>query len=167
MVGWLSLKNIKNMKKIKKIIRGCLFSSLSPNPSPLKRGYTLMELMVVVAIMGVILLASPKIFENSFKFMRLAFARAEIQKNSRASLSNINRELRQAYASSIVVDELAGMPPHSRITFTRYMSDGSTRLVSYYQNGKKLYLSLDGSDGKMIADKLKYIAFSYPKTDDE
>ena len=124
-----------------------------------------MELMVVVAIMGVILLASPKIFENSFKFMRLAFARAEIQKNSRASLSNINRELRQAYASSIVVDELAGMPPHSRITFTRYMSDGSTRLVSYYQDGKKLYLNINGAGGKMVVGSLRYIAFSYPKTD--
>ena len=131
-----------------------------------KPGYTLMELMVVVAIMGVVLLASPQIFKNAFRFVRLSFARAEIQKNARGSLSNINRELRQAQASSIVIDQVAGMPPHSRITFTRYIPDGGTRQVSYYQNGRKLYLSINGSTGKMIADKLKYIAFSYPKTDD-
>ncbi|MEA3307695.1 MAG: prepilin-type N-terminal cleavage/methylation domain-containing protein [Elusimicrobiota bacterium] len=153
--------------KFKKIIRGFLLSPLSPLPSPLRRGYTLMELMVVVAIMGVILLASPKIFKNAFRFVRLSFARAEIQKNARGSLSNINRELRQAVASSVVVDQVTGQPPHSRITFTRYRPDGTTRQVSYYQDGKKLYLSTDGSAGKMIADQLKYIVFSYPKTDDD
>jgi prepilin-type N-terminal cleavage/methylation domain-containing protein len=139
------------MKKIKKI----------------KPGYTLMELMIVVAIMGILLLAAPKIFKNAFRFVRLSFARAEIQKNARGSLGNINRELRQAIASSIVIDQATDMPPHSRITFTRYRPDGSTREVSYYQNGKKLYLSIDGSDGRMVADELKYIAFSYPKTDDD
>ena len=126
-----------------------------------------MELMIVVAIMGIVLLAAPKIFKNAFRFVRLSFARAEIQKNARGSLQNINRELRQAIASSIVIDQLTGMPPHSRITFTRYRPDDSTREVSYYQNGKKLYLSIEGADGKIVADKLKYIAFSYPKTDDD
>lgn len=154
-------------RKFKKIIRGFLLSPLSPKSSPLKRGYTLMELMIVVAIMGILLLAAPQIFKNAFRFVRLSFARAEIQKNARGSLSNINRELRQAQASSIVIDQLTDMPPHSRITFTRYTPDGSTRQVSYYQKGKKLYLSIDGADGKMVANYLKYIAFSYPKTDDD
>jgi prepilin-type N-terminal cleavage/methylation domain-containing protein len=132
-----------------------------------KKGYTLMELMIVVAIMGIVLLAAPRIFKNAFRFVRLSFARAEIQKNARGSLGNINRELRQAVASTIVIDQDTGMPPHSRITFTRYRPDGNTRQVSYYQNGKQLFLSIDGADGKMIADSLKYIAFSYPKTDDD
>ncbi|MBU2530904.1 MAG: prepilin-type N-terminal cleavage/methylation domain-containing protein [Elusimicrobia bacterium] len=132
-----------------------------------KSGYTLMELMIVVAIMGILFLAAPRIFKNAFRFVRLSFARAEIQKNARGSLGNINRELRQAVASSIVIDQATGMPPHSRITFTRYRPDGTTRQISYYQSGKKLYLSADGADGKMIADSLKYIAFSYPKTDDD
>ena len=160
----------KNKNLFKKIFMKILFFRLPSTACrlwPVKKGYTLMELMVVVAIMGVLLLASPRIFKNAFRFVRLSFARAEIQKNARGSLSNINRELRQAQASSIVIDELAGMPPHSRITFTRYRPDGSTRKISYYQNGRKLYLSVAGADGKMIADKLKYIAFSYPKTDDD
>ena len=73
-----------------------------------KPGYTLMELMIVVAIMGIVLLSAPRIFKNAFRFVRLSFARAEIQKNARGSLGNINRELRQAVASSIVIDQETG-----------------------------------------------------------
>jgi len=58
------------------------------------------------------------------------------------------------------------MPPHSRITFTRYKPNGSTEIVSYYQSGKKLYMSTDGAAGKKVADDLRYIAFTYPKSDD-
>jgi len=131
-----------------------------------RKGYTLMELMIVVAILGVIVSAAPRLFTGIYRFTRMITAKAEIQKNSRASLSNINRGLRQAQASSIVIDQLSGMPPHSRITFTRYKPDGTTEVVSYYQSGKKLYMSTGGAAGKKVADDLRYIAFTYPKSDD-
>lgn len=132
-----------------------------------KNGYTLMELMLVVAILGVIVTAAPQLFTGIYRFTRLTTARAEIQKNARISLSNINRGLRQAIATSVVVDEVSGQPPHSRITFTRYKPDGSTESICYYQEGKKLYLSVEGAAGKLVAEDLRYIAFTYPKTDDD
>lgn len=131
-----------------------------------RKGYTLMELMIVVAIIGVVVLSAPKLFFGIYRFTQLAVARAEIQKNARAALSNLNRGLRQAQADTVVVDQLAGQPPHSRITFTRYKPDGSTESVSYYQSGRKLYLSSGGAGGRMVADNLRYVAFTYPKTDD-
>lgn len=131
-----------------------------------RKGYTLIELMIVVAILGVIVSAAPRLFTGIYRFTRMITARAEIQKNARASLSNINRGLRQAQASSIVIDQVSGMPPHSRITFTRYKPDGSTETVSYYQSGRKLYISTNGAAGKKVADDLRYIAFTYPKSDD-
>lgn len=133
----------------------------------LKNGYTLVELMIVVAILGVIATAAPRLLNGIYRFSRLAIARVEIQKNARGALSNINRGLRQARAASVVIDQLSGMPPHSRITFTRYKPDGSTEIISYYQNGRKLYLSSNGAAGKMIADDLRYVAFTYPQTDDD
>ncbi len=90
----------------------------------IKRGYTLMEMMLVVAILGVLILAAPRTFIKTYQFVQLLTARVEIQKNARGALANINRDLRQAVGSSIVVDELAGQPPHSRITFSKYNSKG-------------------------------------------
>lgn len=130
-----------------------------------KSGYTLIEMMIVVAILGVLVLAAPRLFLKVYQFTQLALARVEIQKNARGALSNINRDLRQAKASTIVIDRLPGQPPHSRITFTKYTSTGGTISMSYYQQGNTLYQALGGSTGKLMASNLRYIAFTYPRTD--
>ena len=130
-----------------------------------KLGYTLVELMIVVAILGIIVTAAPRLLNGIYRFTRMATARLEIQKNARAALPNINRGLRQGQASTVVIDQLSGMPPHSRITYDRYTPDGTIDRISYYQSGKALYLSADGAPGKKIADDLRYIAFTYPQSD--
>ncbi|MDA8242705.1 MAG: prepilin-type N-terminal cleavage/methylation domain-containing protein [Elusimicrobia bacterium] len=132
-----------------------------------KRGYTLMEMMLVVGILGVLVLAAPKTFIRTYQFVQLMTARVEIQKNARGALANINRDLRQAVASSITVDAVSGQPPHSRVTFNKYNSSGGIDTVSYYQQGNKLYQATGGVAGKMIANNLRYIAFTYPRTDDD
>lgn len=133
----------------------------------IKRGYTLMEMMLVVAILGVLILAAPRTFIKTYQFVQLLTARVEIQKNARGALANINRDLRQAVGSTIVVDELAGQPPHSRITFSKYNSKGLQETVAYYQDGNKLYQATGAVSGKVIAGNLRYIAFTYPRTDDD
>ena len=132
-----------------------------------KRGYTLMEMMIVVGIMGVLILSAPKTFIKAYQFVQLLTARVEIQKNARGALANINRDLRQAVASSITVDSVSGQPPHSRITFNKYNSSGGLDSISYYQQGNKLYQAKGGVSGKVIAGNLRYIAFTYPRTDDD
>ena len=125
-----------------------------------------MELMIVVAILGVVVSVGSRLFIQTTRFVRLSSARSEIQRDARMALANMNREIRQAQASSVVVDQAAGQPPQSRITFTRYKPDGSSQTVSYYQQGKKLYLQVGAQAGRAIAENLRYIAFTYPKTDD-
>lgn len=129
-----------------------------------KRGFTLIELMVVVAIMGVFVLSAPQIFNKLYQFTKLALARVEIQKNARGTLSNLNRDLRQAVASSIVIDEAPGQPPGSRITFTKYNSSGGTETVSYYQQGQYLRMATGGGEGRRLVGSLRYLAFTYPNT---
>ncbi|PKM98540.1 MAG: hypothetical protein CVU79_02625 [Elusimicrobia bacterium HGW-Elusimicrobia-3] len=138
----------------------------------LKRGYTLMEMMLVVAILGVLILAAPRTFIKTFQFVQLLTARVEIQKNARGALANINRDLRQALGHTIEVDELPGQPPHSRIKFKKYNSSGGQSWAFYYQQGTQLYQAagdVDGNmlTGKLIANHLRYIAFTYPRTDDD
>jgi prepilin-type N-terminal cleavage/methylation domain-containing protein len=138
----------------------------------IKRGYTLMEMMLVVAIMGVLILAAPRTFIKTYQFVQLLTARVEIQKNARGALANINRDLRQALGDTIEVDELAGQPPHSRIKFKKYNSSGGQAWVFYYQQGTQLYQAAGDADGnilagKLIANNLRYIAFTYPRTDDD
>ena len=132
-----------------------------------RRGYTLMELMLVVGIMGVLILTAPKTFIRVYQFIQLMTARVEIQKNARGALANINRDLRQAVATDISISSLSGQPPHSLIKFRKYNSKGGQDWVFYYQQGNKLYQATGGSTGKMIANNLRYIAFTYPRTDDD
>ena len=39
--------------------------------------------------------------------------------------------------------------------------------MSYYQQGNQLFQARGGVTGKMIANNLRYIAFTYPRTDDD
>lgn len=138
-----------------------------------RAAYTLMEMMLVVAILGVLILAAPRTFIKAYQFVQLLTARVEIQKNARGALANINRDLRQALATSVTVSSIPGQPYHSCILFGKYNSAGAVEYVSYYQNGNKLYqvrsaaaLAACAHNGKMIANNLRYIAFTYPRTDD-
>ena len=130
-----------------------------------RAGYTLMELIIAVAIMGIVLLGAPELFTRIFQFIRLSIATAEIQKSARSALSNMNRDIRQARASSVTVDQISGQPPYSRITFTK-MRDGGSDVLSYFQRGNRLYLSVNGAEGKLAADTLRQVYFSYPRSDD-
>ncbi|OGR40322.1 MAG: hypothetical protein A2X29_06805 [Elusimicrobia bacterium GWA2_64_40] len=138
----------------------------------IKRGYTLMEMMLVVAIMGVLILAAPRTFIKTYQFVQLLTARVEIQKNARGALANINRDLRQAMGDTIEVYEMPGQPPHSLIKFKKYDSYGGQKWVYYYQQGTQLYQAAGDLNGvmlagKLIANNLRYIAFTYPRTDDD
>lgn len=131
-------------------------------------GYTLTEAMLVVAILGIVASLGGMLMVQAQRFIRLNLARTEIQRESRATLANINRELRQALASTVVVDQVTGQPPQSRITFQRYKPDGSLQTVSYYQQGRKLYLKLgSAASGPAAGQPLRFLAFTYIQTDND
>ncbi len=138
-----------------------------------RAAYTLIEMMVVVAILGVLILAAPRTFIKVYQFVQLLTARVEIQKNARGALANINRDLRQAVSTSVTISAVPGQPYHSCILFAKYNSAGAIEYVSYYQNSNKLYqvrsataIPACAHNGKLIANNLRYIAFTYPRTDD-
>ncbi|MBI4054712.1 MAG: prepilin-type N-terminal cleavage/methylation domain-containing protein [Elusimicrobia bacterium] len=125
------------------------------------KGYTLTELMLVVAILGVLAMIGPRIYIGVTRFFRLTQARVEIQREARGALDLINRNLRQARASMVVIDQISGQPPYSRIEFTQ--AGGKT--MKFYQQEKSLYLVDVGT--RALTENLRYIAFTYPRTDDD
>lgn len=125
-----------------------------------RAGYTLLELMMVVAIIGGIFMVGPRIFTATFQFFSQSVARTDIQRELRSTLIIMNRTIRQASAASISVSQDSGQPPYSKITFTTI--DG--RSVTYKQSGRSL-LQIVGTSSTILTQNLQYLVFSYPQTD--
>lgn len=130
------------------------------------RGVTLTELMVTVAVIAILMGLGHNILLNLFQFFRLTMARGDVQRDARASLELINRNLRQSSADTIVISQRSGQPPYSWIQFSIDKGTGTAvGTYGFYQEGKDLKYMKDGSTST-IADNLRYLAFTYPRTDD-
>lgn len=125
-----------------------------------RRGYTLTELMIAIAVMGTISTIGPTLMRNLQTFYLQSGARNDIERDARASLDIIDRELRQAKYSSIILDAAKGEPPFSRIRFTHVNGNN----MSFYQQGGTLFMS-NGTDVTKLTSNLVYIAFTFPQTD--
>jgi prepilin-type N-terminal cleavage/methylation domain-containing protein len=126
-------------------------------------GLTLAEIMVSIAILGVIFAIAPKVMIDTYRFFRLAMGRSEIQRDARASLDMINRQLRQAKASTVIVSSETGQPPYSKVTFDTV--DKST--VSFWPDGKTLKMRTASGGTRKLAENLRYIAFTYVSSDND
>jgi len=125
-------------------------------------GYTLTEMMIVVAIIGALISIGPTIMNQMTRFFQMNKARTEIQRDGRTSLDIINRNLRQATAASVVVSSLdSTQPPYSMISFTSI----DDTIWSFYQQNNKLMMTQNGSS-KTLCENLRYIGFTYPRTDE-
>ncbi|MDD5627487.1 MAG: type II secretion system protein [Elusimicrobia bacterium] len=125
------------------------------------RGYTLTEMMVTVAIVGILSMVAAPLLVQMTNFWRQTTARNIIQRDVRASLDVIDRFCRQAKAGTVIVDQAAGQPPFSRISFTSVQGQN----VSFFQSGSKLFMQL-GSTLTMLSSNVAFIAFTYPRSDD-
>ena len=126
-----------------------------------KKGYTLTEMMIAVAILGIVMGTAPAIFLQVQRFNRIYEAKNSIQRDVRTSIDAITRNLRQAYSSGVVIDSASGQPPYSRISFQSV--NGKT--YSYYQQGTNLFQTVDSATNR-LSENLRYIAFTFPRSDD-
>lgn len=115
---------------------------------------------MVIAILGVVFMIGPQLLTQITNYYYLHNAKIEIQRDARAGLDSINRFLRQASASTVIIDQATNQPPYSRISFTT----ASGQKMQYYQSGTKLYQV--GLSTMAISQDLRYIAFTYPRSDD-
>lgn len=127
-----------------------------------RAGYSLMEVLVVVAILGIMSGVGANVILQTNRFFLLTRTRGDLQREARSSMYVITRELRQAVSTSIVIDrQSATQPFYSRISFTTI--DG--RSFSFYQNGNKL-IQTAGTNNSTLSSHVQYMAFSFPRSDD-
>src|SRR5438445_13515195 len=86
------------------------------------RGFTLVELMVSMAVTLIVLGTALTVFKKSMDAATTVTAKAEMQANARAAINGIVRELSQAGSGGMTWGGINGIPVVSLITH------GKTRL---------------------------------------
>lgn len=132
------------------------------------KGVTLTELLISVAIIGLLSAVVGIFLINIFKFYRLNTAKGEIQRDARACIDLINRNLRQAISSSVTITRYnSNHPPCSMIQFTHIKGDA----FRYYQLNNQFYISVceQGTNTwrtNKISDNIRSVFFTYPDISD-
>ena len=121
------------------------------------KGYTLTEMMLVVAILGIVSSTTALVMQKTFQTQMMADALATIQQGAFTSFDVISKLLRQGSAASVVIDRFdANQPPWSRIAFS---NPNTGRSFTFYQKGQTLYF---GSSPKLT--NLRALTFTYPNS---
>jgi prepilin-type N-terminal cleavage/methylation domain-containing protein len=128
-------------------------------------GFTLIEMMITLAVLGLLVTLSARALTATYQFFRLSMARTEIQRNARITLDLMNRNMRQARASTVVVTRAsASQPPYSKVVFDTM----AVSSMSFWQEGKLLKMQKDStSSPRTVAEDLRYLAFTYGETGNE
>jgi prepilin-type N-terminal cleavage/methylation domain-containing protein len=119
-------------------------------------GVTLIETIVVVAILGLVFSIWPQIMKQSIVFLGMHRARLETNRDARNSMEIVISKLRQASASSITVDRAPLQPPYSRI---RFFIGGSENV--FWQEGVRFMMSENGNE-HLLSENLRTVNFTYP-----
>jgi prepilin-type N-terminal cleavage/methylation domain-containing protein len=126
------------------------------------RGFSLLEMMIVVAILGILSTVGANLLLQANRYFIFTRTRLDLQRESRAAMYVMTRELRQAQSNTIVMDRLSTSQPfYSRITFTKVQ--GTT--MTFEQSGNQL-IQLVGVKKSILSKNLQYLAFTFPRSDD-
>lgn len=139
-------------------------------------GYTLVEAMLVVAIIGILASIGSSLLIHIQKFFILSRARIELQSQARSAMYVITRELHEAQSNTIVVDRSGPTQPFfSRITFTKIAdSNGHQYQIVFDQvNGDELWISkqcvvgcVGNAQTQRLSKDVAYLAFTFPNSAD-
>ncbi len=124
-------------------------------------GYSLTEMMLVVAIIGILSTVGARVMLQVNRYFLMTNTRTDLQREARSVMYIINRNLRQAQSSSIMIDTVPGQPFYSRLTFTKIQ--GTT--MTFYLSGMNL-IQVVGTKNRILTKNIKHLAFTFPRSDD-
>ncbi|MBI5554228.1 MAG: prepilin-type N-terminal cleavage/methylation domain-containing protein [Elusimicrobia bacterium] len=100
-----------------------------------RQGFTLIEIVIAVAIMLLFIAMGGRFFENTIKSWQTNYAMLEIQQNARIAMDEMTRAALGASAVTVVID-LAAVPASSKITFQVTKDAGINTHIYYLSNGQ-------------------------------
>ena len=126
-----------------------------------QKGFTLIELMIVVALLAVLGYGIMKFFSNTFRTWWQTSQQIDAQQKARTAMDEMTRFIRQTRpVTGIVVGEQVGEDDNTMITFTHI--DG--RQISYYQSGDSLKRVVGGVTTDVIPEDLVSVYFVLDST---
>ncbi len=140
-------------------------------------GFTLIEVMIAVALLGVGLSFITQMFLGGYRLWKRSFDELIIQRQARTGLSFITQALREAAPGTVKISTPAGMPMFSEIQF----KDGRDRNWWFHQKlrqydskmGTTIYevdywmnTGTGAGTTQFLADHVDAISFVYPSFQD-
>jgi prepilin-type N-terminal cleavage/methylation domain-containing protein len=132
-----------------------------PEGGPLRgrsSGHTLFELLVSMAILGILFALGAAFLIYISRFMAINRARLELQRDARASMSSMEFTVHTASATTVEISNVGANPIFSQVIFQRVKRDGSLGWVTYFQDGQRLRLRF--SAAKPTAPFVPAVTFS-------
>jgi len=121
-----------------------------------QKGFTLIELAIVIALMAILGYGIMKFFTNTYRTWWQTSQQIDAQQKARAAMDEMTRFIRQARpVVNIVVGQQVGEDPNTMITFPHIDS----RQISYFQAGDSLRRVVDGVTTDVIPEDLVSISF--------
>jgi prepilin-type N-terminal cleavage/methylation domain-containing protein len=132
--------------------------NMDPKPSK-DIGFTLIEILVGIAILGVLLSAIYSLFINANKSQISQELEVEMQQNARSSLDFIVREIKNMNSLNCIENtSTTCATTGDKIQFTS-MNDANTRIFSWDSSDNILRFSQTG-DRQPLADNITAISFT-------
>jgi len=126
-----------------------------------QKGFTLIELAIVIALMAILGYGIMKFFSNTFRTWWQTSQQIDAQQKARVAMDEMTRFIRQARpVTGITVSQQGGEDDNTMITFTHI--DG--RQISYYQSGDSLQRVVDGTTTDLVPEDLASIYFVLDST---
>ncbi len=115
-----------------------------------RKGYTLIEVMIAVAIMAIVIAGSSRFFTNSVKSWSSNYAKLELQQNARNAMDEMTKSLLGASAATVVIDP-AAVPANSMITY-QVNKDAGVLSYAYYLGNGSLVRRFNNIESNIMPD---------------
>jgi len=132
------------------------------------KGFTLIELMIVVALLGVLAFGLANFFTNTFDIWRQSRQQISVQQNARVAMEEMSRNIRQCADPGAIVPAVGASA--TSIIFVLFDAGGNKN-ITYYRGdsgtgapdpaGTALYRVVDGVTTTLIPDNLQNMLFNH------